>query len=607
MKERGKTRVCLRAAIVGLSLAQALAASPAGAQMGGMGRGGGGGQQSGPTQSGPVQQRQVGPRAGAGANDDEQPQVQQRVEPVIAPPADPLAISPEVRARIGAAYGPMPPAPEGPTERSFFPYYQERRGDYRFRMIPPLWLEYTRGLPPPFSAGGPRAAAGTIPDTEDRQSLIGLLYYQRRSPKLDADIFFPAFWRIRDDDSTVTALGPIIHREAPLEHDNWLAPLFFEGKRKDSGYFHSPALLTTSHWGVKGAFTLAGPYFRNRTDTDVDMGVAPFFFHGDNGNVEGARKTYTLIPPAFFYHHSSELDQTQTTVVGPVLSTSSPKQDVLDVLPLFYRITGNPETGGVKESHTTLFPFFHYGVSEEESLFVVPGYLRRVTKTADTLLTPFFSRAETRNGATSLTLAGPVVPLYARYTDTDIGVKATMVAPLFFTSDSATGHALLTPLFGKFEDYGQSRTWWIFPTITSTTDVHGWDLNLYPILFAGRSDDTSHTVIAPVLWDFAGPSGRTTIAAPLFWRFAETTDDTILQVAGNTLYRQKRVADGLEWEFHVLPIFSYGANPAGYWWNVLFGLAGYDHEGSYSRIKAFWIPINTGNAPAPARQSAFGW
>jgi hypothetical protein len=332
--------------------------------------------------------------------------------------------------------------------------------------------------------------------------------------------------------------------------------------------------------------------------------VAPFFFHGDNGNLEGGRKTYTLAPPVLYYHSTNEADEATTTVVGPFLSQTGPKRDILDILPLYYSIRGNPQTGGIAESHTTLFPFFHYGYTPDESLFVIPGYLRRVTKTADTLLTPFYSHAETRNGATSLTLAGPVIPLYAHYVDKDIQQTASMYAPFFFHSESATGRSWLTPLVGRFEEYGESRTWWFFPSIVTTTDTHGWDFNLYPILFAGRSDESSHTIFAPLLWDFASPKGRTTIAAPLFWRFTDAEDDSILQVAGNTLYRQKRGPDGLEWEFHFLPVFSYGANPRGYWWNLFFGLAGYDKEGSYARIKAFYIPINVGSGPESGKQSA---
>jgi hypothetical protein len=555
------------------------------AQMGGMGTRG---PAAGPTQSGPTQNKQVGPRAYGDEDEDQRVQVTQRAEPSVGPPADPLAVSPELRARMGTDYDSGPPPPFGQMHRSFFPYYEESRGDYRFRLLPPLWLEHTRGLP----------------NREDRESLFALLYYQRRSRNLDADVLFPLAWSVREKQNHVWVLGPIAHREAPFEHDNWLAPLVFEGERKDGGYFHSLPLLTTSHWGEKGAFTMSALYFRDRTGTDVDWGVVPFFFHGDNGNTDGARKTYSLVPPLLYYHTEQELEESQLTVIGPVVSKSNPKRSIFDVAPLFFHIDGRPETGGVRESHTTLFPLFHYGTSDKQTLFVLPGYLRRVTDSVDTMLTPIYSHSTTRKGATSLSLLGPVLPLYYHYRDSDIGLTAWYVAPLYFQSDSPAGHSFLTPLIGHFESYGLSRTWWFFPSIVTTSDLHGFEHDIYPLLFVGRSDESAHTVAAPVFWDFANPRGRTTVAFPLYWRFADTTDGSLTQIAANTLYREKRAVGGKEWQFHLLPVFSYGESPRGSWWNVLFGLAGYDHDGGTTRIKAFWIPITVSSGPDPRQTAA---
>jgi hypothetical protein len=63
---------------------------------------------------------------------------------------------------------------------------------------------------------------------------------------------------------------------------------------------------------------------------------------------------------------------------------------------------------------------------------------------------------------------------------------------------------------------------------------------------------------------------------------------------------QKRVAGGLDWSFHFLPLFSYGEDPHGYFWNVLFGLAGYSRHGGATEVRALWIPFG-GGTPAPQR------
>jgi hypothetical protein len=508
-----------------------------------------------------------------------------RAEPQAKGPEDPLAVPDEIKDRIGSDDGgESVPSPTGGLKRSFFPLYEEERGDYRFRFLPPFYLEHKRGVLP--------ASSGAAePAREDKESLFGLLYYRRRSPKHDADVVFPLAWHVRDNDSRTFVLGPLAHREAPGEHDNWIAPIAFTGARKDGGYFHFPLLLTSSHWGKDGAFTLVGPYFRDRTGSDVDLGVAPFFFHGDNGNVEGVRKTYTLIPPALFYHREREVDESTFTVLGPVITHEDPKRFVFDVAPLFFSIRGKPETGGVKESHTTLVPFFHYGYSPTQSLFAFPGYLHRTTPLVDTTVTPFFVHTSTRAGRTSLTTAGPIVPFYYAYDDKDTGFRARALFPFYYGDHGNEGERLWTPLFARFEKYGESRTYWAFPNLTVEKSYKGWETDLHPIVYLGRSEHSSHTVLAPFLWDFTSLKSRATVAFPFFWRFADTETKEITQVAGNTVYLQKRVSGGLDWQFHFVPLFSYGENPSGYFWNVLFGAAGYKRQGSLSQIKALWLPI----------------
>jgi histidyl-tRNA synthetase len=558
-------------------------------------QGAGPGKPGGPTQSSPTRNKPVGPQRGQGGPDEDQgasPASRPTAEPTAIAPADPLAMPEGVGERIGTDYDGRPPSAEGRVERSFYGLYQERRGDYRLRLVPPLYLEHTRGLDP--------KTGETTPQT-DRESLTALLFYQRRSPNWDADVLFPLAWRVRDRQNHVLVLGPLAHREAPGEHDNWIAPLFFQGKRTDGGYFHAPLLLTTSHWNDKGAFTLAGLYFRDRTGKDIDWGLAPFYFHGDNGDEDGARRSYSLIPPLLYFHREREYDESQLTVVGPVISTSTPKRSVFDIAPLLFTINGRPETGGVKEFHYTLFPLFHYGRDPDKSLFVLPGYLRRVTRTADTMITPVFTYATTRNKATSLTMVGPLLPIYYRSKDIDLGYSALGIFPFYYGSHSPTGQTFATPLYARVESYNVSRKHWVFPSILFGSDTNGWEVDVLPVVYLGRSDKSSHTVFAPVLWDFASPTGRTTIGFPIYWRFADTADDSVTQVALNTLYRQKRVPGGLDWQFHLLPLFSYGQSPSGSWANLLFGLLGYDHDGPTTKLKAFWVPITVKGPSGPSQ------
>jgi histidyl-tRNA synthetase len=572
-------------------LAVKFSTAPARAQLGG-----GGGKGGGPTQTSPTRNKPVGPRGGGNPDEDQggaSPASRPLDEPTAIAPTDPLAMPEGIADRIGSDYDGRPPSPEGQLDRSFIPLYQERRGDYRLRLLPPLYLEHTRGLDP--RTGEP------TPQT-DRETLAALLFYQRRSPSWDADVLFPAFWRVRDRQNHVLVLGPLAHREAPNEHDNWIAPILFQGSRKDGGYFHSPLTLTSSHWDEKGAFTIVGPYFRDRTLKDVDWGVAPFYFHGDTGDEDGARKTYSLIPPLLYFHREREVDQTSMTVIGPVISMESPKRSVFDVAPFVFTVNGHPETGGVKEFHYTLFPLFHYGRDPDKSLFVLPGYLRRVTASSDTMITPFFTYATTRKKSTALTMVGPLVPIFYRSTDIDIGYSALGIFPFYYGSSSPAGRTFATPLYAETESFNVSRSHWLFPNILWSSDTKGWEVDVLPVAFFGRNDHSTHTVLAPILWDFASPKGRTTVGFPVYWRFADTSDDSVTQVALNTLYRQKRVSGGLDWQFHLLPLFSYGQSPTGSWANLLFGLLGYDHDGPTTKLKAFWLPFTVAGGNAPPSQ-----
>lgn len=528
---------------------------------------------------------QNGPNTGKGDDQQQQP-APVRNEPNILAPPDPLAMSPETKAKIGSDVDEMPAPPVGDVQRKLVPYYQETRGDYRFRTLPPFWFEHIRGL-------------GSA--NEDRQSLYGLLYYQRRSPNRDTDVLFPLLFRNRTDDDKMLAIGPFVHRDAPFAHDNWFAPLVFEGKRKDGGYLHAPLFLMSSHWSNEGAFTVWGPYFRNRTGRDIDAGIVPLYFHGQSGDVSAINQ-YTLIPPLALYRRTKELEQSAMTVVGPIIVDSDPKRTAIDVAPIFFNITGHPESGGIRESHTTIFPLFHYGHTDDRSMLWVPGYLRRVTPDHDTMITPFYSHALSRNGDEGLRMAGPLLPLLFDYRDKRLESHAFAVAPLYYQSSSKRGFDMLMPFFGRFEDYGVSRTTWVFPTIYHQTSVSGYETDVFPLAFFGRSGATAHNVLAPLFFDFKNPSSRYTIEFPFFWRFRN--DDTITEVAGNTLYLQKPVSGGYDWSIHVLPFVSWGGGPKSSFWNVFEGLVGYSREPDKTVLRLLWLPIQTSGASPPPAKAA---
>ena len=159
-----------------------------------------------------------------------------------------------------------------------------------------------------------------------------------------------------------------------------------------------------------------------------------------------------------------------------------------------------------------------------------------------------------------------------------------------YTNDSPPVNDLVVfPFYGRFQRRWLSDETWITPLFRYHTDTAGWQANVLPIFHMGRTYDSTHLVLAPFVWDFASPTSRTTIVLPCFFRFADA--DGVSQLALNTFYRERKLPDGTDWEFHFFPFFSFGQSPIGHWWNVLYGLAGYTREGAMSKMRLLYIPI----------------
>lgn len=501
-------------------------------------------------------------------------------------PANPLKIPKKLESRIGTntQLDDLPVGADGDVKRRFYgPYYDEQRaGGYRLRLAFPLWAERTQ-------------PSLTKPEILDRASLYGGLYYNRRSAERADDILFPLFWNLNDrtDGSRTTIVGPFVNRVAPGERDNWLAPLYFTGKRKNGGYTIIPPLLTYTKTDGHGGFNLIGPMFCSwkggshcdpRTAYDLDFGVVPFYFYGQN-----ELSKYEVVPPLLHYYKYNDRKQTWLNIWGPYYREHTQERDLFHLMPVYWSIVGK------NERHTTVFPLFHYGYKGNASLFVNPLYLYRVGEEGErTLVTWGYAR---HRGRTELDM---ITPLYWRYRDPDIGLDQELLFPFLYSRTSPReSNQVFFPFWGHFERYGVSETTWITPFFQHTTDLRGWQTNIHPILYLGRSGYSSHTVVAPFFWDFVGRESRATVGFPVYWRFSDR--ESVSQLTGNVYYHEQKVTGGLDWEVHIFPAFSYGETPDGHWWNVLYGLAGYTRRGTMTKMRTLWIPITLSEGNKPSR------
>ncbi|MCU0658900.1 MAG: hypothetical protein MUF64_27675 [Polyangiaceae bacterium] len=481
-------------------------------------------------------------------------------------PDDPLALPKGLGERIGSNYD-ADGAREQTGKRTYLlapPYFEEKAEKYRFRTLFPLWID--------------REKPG------DQSSLYGLLYHRRRSERFDADVLFPFFWNLREDQDRTTIVGPLGWHRGPKSSDTFLAPLFFHGTRPDGHYLNIPPLLTFLKTDQYGGRSIIGPMYcfwrggqtcNPETADSISYGVFPFYFARKE-----ERSRYEIAPPLLHYYRYDEIDQSWINVWGPVIRAHSPEREAFHVAPFFFRLWGP------NEEHITVPPLgFHYGYKGNERLLVTPLFVDHRSEKGDrTFVTWGYAR---HRGRTRLDM---ITPFYWDYEDPDENYRQKLLFPFLYSAQSPRESSVaFFPFYAHFKRQGLSESTWITPFFQHTRSVTGWETNLHPLVYIGRDRDHSHTVVAPFFWDFVTPTSRATVGFPVYWRFAE--NNTVTQVALNTYYREKKLRSGLDWEFHFFPFFSYGETPNGHWWNVLYGLAGYNRSGAASRMKLLWVPI----------------
>ncbi len=488
-------------------------------------------------------------------------------------PDEPLKISEATRAAIGSDGDPDALGTSDDAKRQFYGlYYNEKAGEYRYRVAFPVWAERKK---PSLSD----------PKQTDRASLFAGLYYNRRDPQHHDDVLFPVFWNLNNplEQKRTTVVGPFVNRKTKTATDNWLLPLYATGTRQDGGYTVIPPLLTYRNRDQEGGLNVVGPAFCTwkggqscdvRTAQDVQLGVAPFYFFGQN-----EKRLYEVIPPLLHYYRYDNQLMSWTDVYGPYYRRHTEKREALHLIPFYFSLWGEAER------HTTVLPFFHYGYKGQDNLLVTPLFLHRAREQQKTFITWGYAR---HRGDTELDM---VTPLYWRFRDPRIGLKRHVFVPFVYTNHSPRESTVaVLPFFSLKKRHGVSRSLWITPLFHTRRHLMGHSTSVLPVLFFGKNGHKSHSVVAPLYFDWNGPAKRTTVVPPLLF-LRHRTEDTLSQVVGNVYYRERTYQNGKEWQLHILPLLSLGKTPNGHFWNVLFGMAGYKRQGAATTARVLWLPI----------------
>lgn len=545
-------------------------------------------------------------------------------EPVVAEPEASPRKAPQ---RISGAVN----LEEPPSKRLIIPpYMRDYRGNVRTTAFFPFYFE--------------RKA----PDSFER---LIVPYYYRRGPKLNADVALGLIWSMRGPERNTFILPPFYtHRD----HKNWafgLFPLFGTGVLKGHHHTIIPPLLTWMDGDEKTHHTIIGPYFDwkserarwhglfpilwdKKDDVDRFTMVPPVFFRFAD---DDPLKATTVVPP--FYHHKTA-EESKWGLIPLVFHRQTPELKATTVpLVLFHHATG-------PDLFRLVTPVLSYAKSKQRgTLWVSPIYQRqRGDKNIDAVAPFFFRMWDNRDVSRGLVLA----PIFWHFRDpaNDSLVIFPFMGRWYHQGISSTW---VMPLVGRYKSFERNeQTWWVFPTFQYGWTEDSWSFNIHPLLYRKESPQKSYFAVAPFYFNFRNHEAKThrftvsplwwdfknfakqkqaRVFFPLYWEFQnqrKTTDRRVgfpfywdFRVAAsqretlsvfpfytrwvrsdydrtlvlNSYYEKKREPEGVRWQYHLFPFFSRGGMNDDRWWNVFYGLAGYDRRGEHKRGKAFWIPF----------------
>jgi hypothetical protein len=511
------------------------------------------------------------------------------------------------------------------------PYMRDRRGNVKTTAVFPFYFERRQ------------------PESFER---LIIPYYYRRGPKLNVDVALGLVWSLRGPERNTFVLPPFYtHRD----HKDWALgffPLFGTGVLKGHHHTIIPPLLTWMDGDDKTHHTVIGPYFDwqnqkarwrglfplvwdKKDDVDRFTMVPPVFFRFAD---DDPLKATTVVPP--FYYRRVE-KETTWGLVPLVFHKDSPEIKSTTVPFLIFHHATGPDT------FRLVTPVLSYAETKKRGkLWVSPIYQRqRGDKYLDSVAPIFFRFGDHRDESRGLVIA----PIFWHFQDpaNDSLVVFPFMGRWYRDGISSTW---VMPLMGRYRSFERNeQTWWVFPTFQ-----FGWTedtrfFNIHPLVyykkspkkdylavspfyynFKNREAKTHRYVLFPFYWDFqnfAKPkAGR--VLFPLYWEFSnakKTTDRRVgfpfywdFRTAGldrktltvfpfytnwvrgdldktlvlNSYFEKKREPQGTRWQYHFFPFFSRGGINDDRWWNVFYGLAGYDRRGDHRRAKAFWIPFN---------------
>ncbi|HSZ83172.1 MAG TPA: hypothetical protein VLA14_12865 [Polyangia bacterium] len=381
------------------------------------------------------------------------------------------------------------------TATALLPFFARRAGPRDTTTIvgvPPVWA-YWRS----FKNGG--WSGGLFP----------IAYFGDNAGRSHA-VVAPLFWRWAGANDSTTVVVPLFywHRD-PRGHAGGILPLltFFGADKGDSYTVQFPLLwhFASERLHASTTATPLGYFHSDRDGWSLGLGpIVPLIFARS-----GATRSHFVLFPIVWHFRDAE-QQRSTTVVGPFWRRSVGGESTTALFPiLFFRSGARP--GGADETTGVVLPLFYYHRDAYTRVLVTPvGFAARGPRRAAGFFGPFFWFKNQDLDARFIPL------LYADLSRRSTGERTRQVGPFFALDGPGHKSRVLVPLFGHYEDAGESDTY-VFPSIFHQRRADGGKVDTFLPFFWHSSGGDRETTVIGLWYDHTAPGVHDTGFAPFYF------------------------------------------------------------------------------------------
>lgn len=265
-----------------------------------------------------------------------------------------------------------------------------------------------------------------------------------------------------------TWAGPFYYDRLRADTDWGVAPFVFAGSNLHRSYTLIPPLLTYHRYNrdEDKSLTVVGPFWTTSSPDSFSVNLAPVFFHHHDAtssrttlapllHLDSGPDRRTLITPLFYYGRRGE----SSTFVSWLYQNHRGATNWDAVAPFFFS-SREPATGAHTEA---FFPLFYHRATLNSNTWWVAPTIHYEREGRDWFFNLYPLVFTGRSGARTHAVIGP---LYARFTNEETHSDLMMVTPLFWRYRDPESQTIVLPpvLFMESQRQGvRSYEWHVLP------------------------------------------------------------------------------------------------------------------------------------------------